>query len=785
MGESATISNKNYLNELNPTQRAAVTTLEGPVLVVAGPGSGKTRVLTYRIANLIQSGAKPWEILALTFTNKAAKEMKSRIEKVVGDKSANSVWAGTFHSVFARILRSEAPRIGYPSNFTIYDSDDTKSVISNIIKEMNLPREQYNPNTIRSRISMCKSKLITPKRYADIPQLNQEDAMSQMVLFREIYGRYTARCKRAGAMDFDDLLYRLYELLQNHEEVREKYQQKFRYVLVDEFQDTNTLQYAIVKKLVDYRTPGGSIDPSRPRNICVVGDDAQSIYAFRGATIQNILDFEKDFGPFGIQTFKLEQNYRSTTHIVEAANEVIQRNRNQIQKKIRSEKGVGERINIIRAESDNEEGKRVVDMILEQKNRHHLHNKDIAILYRTNSQSRVFEEYLRRYNVRYRVYGGQSFYQRKEVKDMLGYLRLTVNPQDEEALRRVINFPRRAIGNTSISKVLDFARKNNMGAYQALPQVQLPARTRKQVDGFHALIESFRKKATQEDAYEVAVYVARQSGLLKKLGEDNTIEGKNRLQNVQSLLDGIKEYVDTSVETVVEGMAPDKSLASYIQNISLLTDLDQEEDDPDHITLMSVHAAKGLEFPSVFVVGMEEELFPSFMSKDDPNGLDEERRLFYVAITRAEAFLTLSFAKSRYRFGKMKYAEPSRFLDEIDVLHLDESASVALKPTSQFGSTGFKSRDGQSQRARVSGSFKPRRGGTAKAPKLKIDPKDFKPSPSDRIATGQTVLHMKFGKGTVTNVDGLRDKRVASINFEGEDSERRLMLRFAKLQIVE
>ena len=773
------------LSSLNPTQLKAVTTTEGPVLIVAGPGSGKTRVLTYRIAHLLQQGTKPWEILALTFTNKAAREMKERIEKVVGP-SVNSVWAGTFHSIFARILRVEAKHLGYPSNFTIYDTDDTKSVIKAVIKEMNLNKEHYNVNSIKNRISMLKSNLIPPKAYVDRAELMDEDARTKRPHFHKVYAKYVLRCKRAGAMDFDDLLFRLYELLQNHPEVRHKYQQKFRYVMVDEFQDTNHLQYAIVRKLLDYRKEDGSIDHSRPRNIAVVGDDAQSIYAFRGATIQNILDFEADFKPFGIQVFKLEQNYRSTSHIVEAANEIITYNKKQIKKKIVSEKGAGERIRLIKAMSDNEEGKRVADTILEQKNRYHLSNRDIGILYRTNAQSRIFEEYLRRYNIAYKVFGGLSFYQRKEVKDLIAYLRLAVNINDEEALRRSINYPRRGIGDTTLAKISAAADQQGVPMYEAIPQFGARGRTKTSLAAFVQMMESFRKKAATTDAYETAIFVARQSGLIDLLKQDTTIEGINRLENIQSLLDGIKEFVedDSAPPVGVEGELAGKSLAAYIQNIALLTDQDEAVEERDFVTLMSVHAAKGLEFKSVFVVGLEEKLFPSFMSMDSAEAIDEERRLFYVAITRAEAFLTISYAVSRYHHGQMRYNEPSRFLAEIDLSHLQADAPVNNVTNGRFGRGGMgTTAKATTQRSGVRGNFK--RRGPAK-PAFKIDPKTFRPNHPSEIKEGQQVLHLRFGKGQVTKVEGARDKKVATIIFEGDtEPDRRLMLKFAKLQIVE
>ncbi len=793
---SATTQPKSsYLDLLNDVQRQAVTATEGPVLVVAGPGSGKTRVLTFRIAHLIEKGAAPWEIMALTFTNKAAREMQQRIEKVVGPR-ANRVWAGTFHSLFARILRVEAERIGYPSNFTIYDADDTKSVLSSIISEMNLSREQYNVNNIRARISSCKSNLITPKTYPARTDLMEEDRQTRRPFFHQIYEKYTARCKRSGAMDFDDLLFRLYELFQNNPDVTDKYRAKFRYLLVDEFQDTNHLQYAIVRKFINYE---GS-----PRNICVVGDDAQSIYAFRGATIQNILDFEKDFQPYGIKIFKLEQNYRSTGHIVEAANEVISVNRNQIKKTIFSDKGEGQRIKVIKAMTDGEEGKRVADTIIEQKNRWHLSNSEIAVLYRTNSQSRVFEEYLRHFNIPYKVFGGMSFYQRKEIKDLLAYLRLAINQKDDEALRRVINYPKRAIGGTTVEKLSALADAQSRPLWEILSQAELPARTKNAIEDFAQMIRDFSHRAQTADAYSVAEYIARRSGVLDDLKKDTTVEGLARMDNITGLLDGIRNFVEDDVvadfeqtggasldaeSDTVQDRFFDKSLAAYLQNIALMTDQDEVKEGGDYVTLMSVHSAKGLEFKSIFVAGLEEQLFPGFMSMDTPEGLDEERRLFYVAITRAQEFLTLSYAASRYRYGQERYNPPSRFLDEIKLEHLDAASPIGAKGGAPF-SRFDKAASGESaERGRatsgVTGSFKPQ--SSSRNDMLRADPATFKPSSPDQIQTGMKVLHLKFGEGKVLAIDGARDKRMATIFFREleADKQKRIMLKFAKLQIVE
>ncbi len=754
----------NYLEELNDIQRGAVTTTTGPVLIVAGPGSGKTRVLTYRIAHLLNIGIAPWNILSLTFTNKAAKEMKERISKVAG-KRGYRVTAGTFHSVFARILRVEAEKIGYPSSFTIYDTDDSKSLIKSIIKQLHLNKEHYKVNAIRSRISSAKSQLITPKLYAQREDLKLEDAKARMPHLHKIYTAYTLRCKQSGAMDFDDLLYRFYELLQKDKEALNKYRTQFQHILVDEFQDTNQLQYAIIRKLVSY--------PDSPRNICAVGDDAQSIYAFRGATIQNILDFEKEFKPHGIKVFKLEQNYRSTHHIVKVANRVIQNNRNQIQKEIWSDKGEGEKIKIISAKSDTEEGKRVADTIIEQKNRYHLSNNEIAILYRTNAQSRIVEEYLRRFNVPYRVFGGLSFYQRKEVKDAIAYLRLVVNPSDDEALKRVLNFPKRGIGNTTLDKIEAISAELVQPLWESLPLVQASARAKNSINNFRQIIKKAATKNTTENAFEVANFVLKKSGLYELLKGDNTIEGMNRLENFNALLDGISSFVEEGSE-FAEVDAEDATLANYLQNIALLTDFDTKDSDGNYVTLMTVHAAKGLEFKSIFLIGLEENLFPSFMSLNNLDAIDEERRLFYVAITRAEQYLTLSHAESRYQFGTVRYNNPSRFLDEVPLENVEiptrRAVSVGVKKT-------IPSRSG------VSGNF--RKPNTKINQSLMADPGTFKPSPSSSIQTGMSVLHLKFGKGKVLAIDGNAPNRVATIFFEQiSNPERKIMLKFAKLQIL-
>ncbi len=747
-----------YLDELNDVQRQAVVQTEGPIMVIAGPGSGKTRVLTYKIAHLINIGIAPWQILALTFTNKAAREMKERIEKVVGG-SARKVWAGTFHSLFARILRVEAHKIGYPNDFTIYDSDDTKSLINELIKTMNLDKKAYNSSVIRSRISASKSNLITPKAYAQNEDMLNYDKMNRRPMTYKIYEKYVARCKRSGAMDFDDLLLQTFRLLyENPENVKEKYQRQFSHILVDEFQDTNFLQYEILKQFVNYE---GS-----QQNVCIVGDDAQSIYSFRGATIENILQFETDFPQ--LNTFKLEQNYRSSQHIVDAANGVIGYNRRQIDKKIWTDKIADQKIKVIKTISDNEEGRRVADLIIEQKHRHNLKNTDIAILYRTNAQSRVFEEFLRRHNIQYRIYGGLSFYQRKEVKDLLAYMRLTVNPNDDEAFKRVVNYPKRGIGASTVNKILQLADDNGVSLWQTVPHVQLSKRATSLLAEFAAMIATLRQLMQEgKNAYDLAVTISKRSGIVHALKADNTMEGMGRLENLNALLDGVKDFVEN--DEVIEGENPlDKSLTSYLQSIALITDMDTDNADQETVSLMSTHACKGLEFKSVFVVGMEENLFPSYMSLSSPDQIEEERRLFYVAITRAEEYLTITYANSRYQHGQMRFNDPSRFLEELPPETID--SVIPLKEKKGFGEP------------KILGNFKPT--GLKRVKKLMVDPQNFHPDDSSKIKAGMRVLHLKFGEGKVMDID---ERFVATIEFDqiAVNPKKRIMLQYAKLQILE
>jgi DNA helicase-2/ATP-dependent DNA helicase PcrA len=754
---------QDYLKGLNPVQYKAVTHINGPVLVIAGPGSGKTRVLTLRIAHLVQSGIAPWEILALTFTNKAAKEMKERISKVAGDK-ANQIWAGTFHSIFARVLRAEATKIGFPSDFSIYDPTDVKSAITEIVKGQGFDTKTYVANDIYRKISMAKNNLVSPKDYAIDGERILEDKQANMPYVYKIYDLYMKKLQRSGAMDFDDLLYQMHRLLkENPENVLEKYRKKFKYVLVDEFQDTNSLQSGIIQMLVRY--------PGSPENICVVGDDAQSIYAFRGATIQNILDFEKDYPKLTI--YKLEQNYRSTSYIVQAANDVIAHNSRQIRKKIFTEKGEGEPIRIIRAVTDNEEARLVAALIAEMKMRYHLRNEEFAILYRINAQSRIFEEQLKSHRIAYRIYGGLSFYERKEVKDVISYLRVIANPKDEEALRRIVNYPTRGIGETSLVKLSLAAEAHAVPLWEILrhaPQYDntITARAARAIQEFVMLIETFQRWAGNDDAYELAKRIVKMAAIMEDLEKDKTPEGQGRIENVQELLDGIKSFVEEDTLEEFQTEVLDKSLSSYLQNIALVTDNDKETDDNDRVKLMSVHSAKGLEFKAVIITGMEENLFPSLMalkSKDTRSAIDEERRLFYVAITRAEHYLALSYASSRYRFGKMQYNNSSRFLEEISPECLD---------VQQMG-----------ERSKVSGvklnkipSSKP----IAKTEHPNLA--NFKPSPTNLIVNGSKVLHERFGEGKVVAIEGAVGNKIATIFFGSEVGEKRIMLKFAKLQIL-
>ncbi|MCF6351615.1 MAG: UvrD-helicase domain-containing protein [Cyclobacteriaceae bacterium] len=754
-----------YLEGLNEPQREAVETTEGPMMIIAGAGSGKTRVLTYRIAHLIKSKSiDPFNILSLTFTNKAAAEMRNRIESVIGSEAKN-IWMGTFHSVFARILRSEAAHIGYTSNFTIYDADDSKSLIRTIVKELNLDDKLYKANVVFNRISGAKNRLVSYKEYNANPTYKIDDAQNRRPELGKIYKIYAERCFKAGAMDFDDLLFNTNVLFRDHLEVLNKYQHRFKYVMVDEFQDTNVSQYLITKNLSAVN-----------ENICVVGDDAQSIYAFRGADIQNILNFEKDYPT--LKVVKLEQNYRSTKNIVNAANSIIGYNKAQLKKNVWTSNDEGNQIELIKSASDNEEGKLVATSIFEEKAQHQLHNLDFAILYRTNSQSRAMEESLRKLNIKYKIIGGQSFYQRKEIKDLLAYMRFSINNNDEESLKRIINLPKRGIGDTTVNKIIVVANEQNISLWQALqyaPQI-VPGRAANAIGEFVTLIKRFVIEIEKNDAYEAANAIAKGSGLLKNLYADRTVEGLSRYENVQELLNAVKEFVDND-EEVTGGEEPkDKQLGTFLQEITLLTGQDRDDDDDnDKVTLMTIHMAKGLEFKNVYVVGMEEDLFPSQMMLSSRADLEEERRLFYVAITRAEQKVFLSYALSRYRFGRLKSCEPSRFIDEIDPKFIKESSKFggrltqpATKVTSQYAKNLIRG-----------GAAKP---SINKASLQHTPSADFAPSDTTNLEEGMKVEHPKFGFGTVAEIDNSGTSRKAKVVFDNF-GEKTLLLSFAKLKI--
>lgn len=787
-------------------------------MIIAGAGSGKTKVLTTRIAHLMgYHGIDSFNILALTFTNKAAREMKERVERTLGNSEARNLYIGTFHSVFARILRFEATRIGYPSNFTIYDTDDAKSVIKTVIHEMDLDDKHYKPNVIYNRISSAKNSLISPEAYLNDWALQQEDSRSNKPAIGRIYDAYNKRCFKNGAMDFDDLLFKMYELLKNHPDALSKYQRKFRYIMIDEYQDTNQAQYEIIKLL-------GAMH----ENICVVGDDAQSIYSFRGATIENILQFEKDYDD--VKVVKLEQNYRSTKTILEVANEVISHNKNQLQKKLWTDKGTGEKIKLIRTATDNEEGKYVADTIQEEKLRNHHFNSDFVVLYRTNAQSRSFEESLRRMNIAYRIYGGVSFYQRKEIKDFIAYLRVTVNPSDEEALKRIINYPARGIGKTSLDKAVLAANENNLTLWNVLERASgfgFKGGTLEAISNFITMIKMFQSELTRKNAYEVAFTVGKSSGLVKELFNDKTTEGLARYENVQELLNSIKEFVDDPLRTgvinedgeVIENTIPvtdatitpdlfsgenpaanpapnGASLGAYLQQITLLTDADNEKEDADCVKLMTIHAAKGLEFDCVFVGGLEESLFPNAMSINTREELEEERRLFYVAVTRARKKLWLTYANARYRFGQLQQNDPSRFIDEMPDQYIDRSYAGGGLRNQGFGGNNwnkpaFERTMGNPMSQRYPSTVsKDTPTKPVSMPVVRPQVKEHKPSadfvPSDTsgLQAGMRVEHQKFGFGTVSKMEGASHNPIATVQFE-LNGEKKIMLNYAKLRIVE
>ncbi len=763
----------NYLEGLNAEQRIAVEHIEGPLMIVAGAGSGKTKVLTTRIAHLMNKGVDAFNILALTFTNKAAAEMKERIELILGNHEARNLYIGTFHSVFARILRAEANKLGYPNNFTIYDTDDAKNVIKAIVKEMQLDEKHYKPAYVYNRISAAKNSLIDPATYLQDHHIQQEDARSSRPEIGRIYDRYAKRCFKNGAMDFDDLLFKMFVLLTHFPEVLAKYQHKFKFILIDEYQDTNLAQYQIIKML-------GSVH----ENICVVGDDAQSIYSFRGATVQNILQFQDDYED--VQVVKLEQNYRSTQSILNAANDIISNNSNQIPKSLWTDNSEGEKIVLVRTLTDNDEGRFVADAITEMKLRKHYNNKDFALLYRTNAQSRSFEESLRRMNIPCKLYGGVSFYQRKEIKDLLAYLRIIVNPQDEENMKRIINYPARGIGKTSIERLLVFANEHDITFWEALhkpAQAGLNNSASSKIENFVTMIKSFQTLLEKENAYDVAFTVGKHTELVKELYNDKSVEGLARYENIQELLNSIKEFTETPDE---DGELQDKSLGSYLQQITLLTDADNEDDkDGDTVKLMTVHAAKGLEFPCVFVVGMEENLFPSSMSLYDREDLEEERRLFYVATTRAKERLWVTFATSRYRFGQLVQNEPSRFIDELPEKYLDRTfTGPSARGTGSVGAFGnvvgrsFEKKTSKTSLKQIADKMnKPK--ASSHTPSA-----DFMPDNPLDIEEGMEIEHIKFGFGSVQKLEGGANNKIATIEFKDGHGIKKIMLNYAKIRIV-
>ena len=774
-----------YLNKLNESQREAVEYNEGPSLVIAGAGSGKTRVLTYKIAYLVHLGLAPQSILALTFTNKAAREMKERIAAITGDQTARRLWMGTFHSIFSRILRYEAEHIGYPSNFTIYDTTDSKSLLKAIIKEMQLDDKVYRLGMVQSRISNAKNALVTWKAYEQSKELMQHDIDSKVPLLREIYKRYQNRCQQAGAMDFDDLLLQTNILFRDHPQVLEKYRSFFQFVLVDEYQDTNFAQHLIVQRLCEQH-----------RRICVVGDDAQSIYSFRGANIDNILQFKNQYP--GCRIFKLERNYRSTQNIVNAANSLIHKNKEQIHKNVYSEKEEGSKVRISASYSDYEEGYAVASAINELRLRKDYDYADFAILYRTNAQSRILEEALRKRGIPYKIYGGLSFYQRKEIKDIISYLRLIVNPHDEEAFKRIINYPSRGIGDTTVNKVIKAATENNVSLWTVLNapidyDLPINSGTAKKLTDFREMIERFIEQNTRLSAEEMAAIVVKESGIVSSLFQDRSVEGISKQENLQELLKGIAEFCELRREEGVEQV----SLADFLSEVSLLTDQDNDKDEQaNKVTMMTVHAAKGLEFKNVFVVGLEEELFPSSMSKDNPRAVEEERRLFYVAITRAEENCVLTYAKSRFRNGQSAMCSPSRFLKDIDVRFLDvpadSSADTFAAARERFQRPAFTSPFQQPRAVeKEEPSFiSPVAQAQQRQRLTKVETTTSTPASSSAPASdlsglrvGAKVRHDRFGEGEVIAIEGDGGNAKATVAFT-HFGQKQLLLKFARLTII-
>ena len=772
------------------------------MMVIAGAGSGKTRVLTYRIAFLIQHGVDPFSILSLTFTNKAAREMKERIGKVIGEGEARNIWMGTFHSIFARILRMECERINYPRNFTIYDTQDSRALIKDIIKGLGMDDKVYKPASVQARISNAKNNLIDARGYADHAEIMSEDHQAGRPRIAEIYRAYENRCFRAQAMDFDDLLFKMNVLLRDFPDLLLKYQHKFSYILVDEYQDTNFAQYLIIKQLAALR-----------ENLCVVGDDAQSIYGFRGANIQNILNFKQDYPDFAL--YKLEQNYRSTKYIVDAANSVIANNKDQIEKVVWTANGEGERIAVHRCYSDNEEGRWAATQIFDLHNQRQQHWKDIAILYRTNAQSRSFEESLRKLNVPYRIYGGLSFYQRKEIKDLIAYFRLTANPRDDEALKRIINYPTRGIGKTTMDRLLVESTERDVSIWDLVtdelaPPTSVKGASLRKVQDFVQMMRGFAAELDTKDAHDLGMHIAKHTGLVHTLYQDKTPEGVARYDNVQELLNGMKSFVEQAKETDPDAFA---SLGDFLLDVALLTDADQDDGDENKVSMMTIHAAKGLEFENVFIVGLEEELFPSSMALQSRADLEEERRLFYVALTRAKRTCALSYALTRYKWGQLIQAEPSRFIEEINSDCLIMPSAQQAKPTPFAGGASF---EAQRKNWQSMGNGNPgaafdrmaaKKKATGASPAHPFKKKPAQPpvsssgkrmarvestasapaapsaGPVEGIAEGVNVWHEKFGKGKVLRVEGASPNEKATVFFP-KAGQKQLLLKFAKLEII-
>jgi DNA helicase-2/ATP-dependent DNA helicase PcrA len=773
-----------YLSQLNDAQLEPTIQIDGPMIVIAGAGSGKTRVLTYRIAYMMSKGIDPFNILSLTFTNKAAREMKDRISSIVGASEAKNLWMGTFHSVFAKILRIEADRLGYPSNFTIYDTQDSDRLIASIIKEMELDKDIYKYKQVRSRISSYKNSLITVRAYFQNAELIEADTMARRPRLGDIYKEYVERCFKAGAMDFDDLLLKTNELLTRFPEVLAKYQNRFKYILVDEYQDTNHSQYLIVRALSD-----------KFQNICVVGDDAQSIYAFRGANINNILNFQKDYDD--VKVFRLEQNYRSTKNIVNAANSIIDKNQTKLEKIVWTANEEGAKIKVNRSLTDGDEGRYVASTIWETKMQEQLANSDFAILYRTNAQSRAIEDALRKRDIPYRIYGGLSFYQRKEIKDVLSYLRLIINPADEEALKRVINFPPRGIGQTTVDKLIVAANGYERTIFEVMKNidktnVNVNSGTRTKLQNFVTLIESFQVLNQTADVFELAEHVTRTTGLIKEFNKDGTPEGVARMENIEELLNGMKDFVEGQKEIA----DTTGNLAEFLEDVALATDLDADKGDANHVALMTIHLAKGLEFPYVFIVGLEEDLFPSAMSMNTRSELEEERRLFYVALTRAEKQAYLTYALSRYRWGKLIDSEPSRFIEEIDEQYLDIVTPIEERRFNPILSADIFG-DVEPNKIRYKPAKQPvlKKGSAAKKEPEKFQvttPKNLKPVSKtngntnlfdSKLVVGNIVKHIRFGTGEVLKIEGAGADTKAEINFQ-HGGVKKLLLRFAKLEVV-